>query len=390
MQVSSRRDWTVLYYLNGNNDLEPNLIKNLLDVEKVGSTDRVDVVAQISRGERNYAAGKRQAERKSGQWKGLRRYHIERHSGRGEVRSPLLVEDKDIPNHGDPKTLRDFLRWGMENFPARHYMVVIGDHGKGFQGAGFDYVHKDTLNLKEFGQALEQSGLKPDVLVMDACEMGAIEVAYQLRERAGFLVASEEIVGQMGLPHQAFLNHLTAHSQLTPLQLAKDLVALSADDSQARLDRGRASSAEQLAALQLSRTGPVVEALEGLAEALRASGESKDYFREQIDETQHFNAENGESPDSDFRDLRHFCQLLQETCADGEVVKASKAVQRALGRLVVANHCVSDEVSDGHGVSIYLPTRAPARRHKAGEFPYRSTEFDQATGWTTWLESLGR
>ena len=32
----------------------------------------------------------------------------------------------------DPKELTDFIRWSAEQYPNRHYLLVIGGHGKAF------------------------------------------------------------------------------------------------------------------------------------------------------------------------------------------------------------------------------------------------------------------
>ena len=43
----------------------------------------------------------------------------------------------------------------------------MGDHGQGFAGTGFDYLHKDVLDPAELKEALAQTPAKPDIVVMD-------------------------------------------------------------------------------------------------------------------------------------------------------------------------------------------------------------------------------
>lgn len=404
MRVTSKqapRDWTVLYYLNGNNDLEPSLVKNLMEAEKVGSTDRVDIVAQLARAPRKVVHGSNsKATRLDGDWTGVRRYHIESGSSKTRILSPPLQQSENSPNHGQEGTLADFLQWGMKNFPARHYMLVVGDHGQGFAGTGFDYLHKDMLDLKELKSALDKAPSKPDILIMDACEMGAVEVAYQLRDQARFLVASEEIVGISGLPHRGFLQHLTSHAGSTPRELAEELVSLSEDDTLARLDRGQDPITEQLSALRLDKMQALGKALGTLSRALEKCDIPPKKLKELIGETQSFNLGSQRKPDSDFRDLQHFLSLLQEECSQEQaVVKAAAAAQKALGQVIVANHCSGEELSDANGLSVYLP-QGPVKnltRRKApngnqtiaqSDFRYQDSDFDKAVGWSNWLERL--
>src|SRR5687767_7696357 len=59
---------------------------------------------------------------------------------------------------GDPRELTNFLVWGVENFPAEHYMVIISSHGAGWQGIGPDEGSSDSiLELTEIDAALEEA-----------------------------------------------------------------------------------------------------------------------------------------------------------------------------------------------------------------------------------------
>src|SRR5438105_2490697 len=42
------KDWTILVYLNANNNLEPFSALNMNEMEVVGSTDRVNVVVEVT------------------------------------------------------------------------------------------------------------------------------------------------------------------------------------------------------------------------------------------------------------------------------------------------------------------------------------------------------
>jgi hypothetical protein len=396
---SPRKEWTVLYYLNGNNDLEPNLVADLMELEKVGSSDQVQIVAQLSRAPQKVVHGKsgRRTER-DGDWSGTRRYYVTQGSSRTKIKSPPLSSSETSSNHGSAQTLAEFVSWGMKNYPARHTMVVIGDHGQGFAGTGFDYVHKDVLDLAELKEALAQAPVKPDLLMMDACEMGSAEVAYQLRDQAQILIASEEVIGLGGLPHKPLLEHLRDAPKLSPQQLARDIISISSEDTLERLDRGQEPAVEQLAAVKLGKMTDLATCIQRLGTALVDSQVSRARLKEIIGDTQNFNFDSARKPDSDYRDLFHFAELLQQEGVEPGLQKAAAQVQQALKNAVLDNHCSGEEVSEGHGLSVYLPPHPirPTAERKApngkavvarSDFSYQETDFDQATGWSAWLKA---
>ncbi|MBT9586295.1 hypothetical protein IV102_23335 [bacterium] len=379
--------------------MEPNLVANVIEAEKVGSNERVDIVVQLSRAPHHVVYGKSaKSTGLDGDWSGVRRYCLTQSPSKKKIKSQPVASSDAPPNHGSSHTLSDFLRWGMENYPARHYMVVIGDHGQGFAGTGFDYLHKDVLDPGELKEALAQSPVKPDVVMMDACEMGAVEIAYQIREQAGILIASEEIIGLGGLPHRQLLEYLQQNPHSSPTQLARQIVSIASEDTINSVDRGKDPATEQLAALRLDRTPAMVESIADLGKALAKSKVSGARLKEIIGDTQSFNLGSQRKPDCDYRDLGHFATLLQDECDDPVVQEAAALVRKTLKAVVLENHCSGEEVSDGNGLSVYLPPHAieanPKRTAPNGksviaisDFTYEQTDFDQATGWSKWLRA---
>lgn len=389
-------DWTVLVLLNGNNDLQPSLTRDLIDLESVGSSDSVRVVAQLTRG----PGSKGEKGRLDGDWDGTRRYEVNRAPGPGRKRTlkSAVLEELPNQNHGDPSTLRDFLRWGMEKYPARHYAVVVGDHGKGFLGTGFDDVHRDTLRLPELREALSQSGLKPDVLVLDACLMGQLEVASELQDRAGYLVASEEILGRDGLPHADLLGWLAAHPEGSGRELSQALVDLSENDQIDRMEADQSDEAVQLSALDLSQVAGLEKACDRLAGLLLEERVPRATLKRLIGRTQRFNGQSRARPEQDFRDLGNFVDRLMESprVTDPQVRRAARQVRSSLAEVVVRQQNAGDDVEQATGLSVYLPTRygreAKPRGTPRSEFEptwgYQRTSFAAGTRWDEMLSWL--
>ena len=57
---------------------------------------------------------------------------------------------------GDPTTLSTFITYGITNFPAEHYALIVSDHGAAWPGVGPDLsAGESVLDLPEIQQALE-------------------------------------------------------------------------------------------------------------------------------------------------------------------------------------------------------------------------------------------
>jgi hypothetical protein len=123
--------------------------------------------------------------------------------------NPLLQEQ----NMGDPTTLKSFINWAKSNYPAEKYALIIGGHGGGWLGVGFDATwdgcmknqqgnckNPDPLYMGELSMALNGSTL--ELIGLDACFMGMTEVAYQLRPYVNYMVASEELGPGEGWPFE--------------------------------------------------------------------------------------------------------------------------------------------------------------------------------------------
>ena len=178
--------WTVLLYQDADDQvLEKDIMTDLNEAERVGSTDRVNIVSQIDRYKGAYSG--------DGNWDDTRRYYIKNDQDLNNLNSELL--QKGEANMSDGNTLVDFVKWGMENYPADKYVLVLSDHGMGWPGGWSDpnpggsgprgiplaRAMGDDLYLMELDDALatiqRDTGLdKFEIIGMDACLMSHLEV----------------------------------------------------------------------------------------------------------------------------------------------------------------------------------------------------------------------
>ncbi len=106
-------------------------------------------------------------------------------------------QSETVPSMGDPDTLKDFIDFSYENYPAKRYALLFWDHGGGsLGGVCHDELWQgDCLQMEEMVSALEQglSGReKLEWIGFDACLMASAETAEMMAPFASYMIASEE------------------------------------------------------------------------------------------------------------------------------------------------------------------------------------------------------
>jgi hypothetical protein len=178
----SQSKWTILLYFNGNNELEPEMWNAKALAASVDAGVNIRVVLQLGREDRRLARLMRPSDGiplEAARWLGVRRYQL----ARGK---PVLVQQLDKVNMADPRQLCDFLSWGMQAYPADHYMLVLSGHGYQYVGIMTDYSQEKPyiLGIPEMAASLRLVGQRLskeiDILVLDSCYCNCIEVLYEI------------------------------------------------------------------------------------------------------------------------------------------------------------------------------------------------------------------
>jgi len=178
------REWTIIGYFNGNNNLDNTqagtsyIIGDVQEMEHAGSSDKVNSVIMLS-------------SLKTGG--NAKYYNIEKASNQlpDKVKSPML-EDMGSKDMSDPQTLIDFIDYALVHYPAKRYMLILNSHGGGWEGVSPDEANGsgDMMSIYDLREAMEK-GPHFDVVVFHACLMSMSEVAYEIKDLADYLVASE-------------------------------------------------------------------------------------------------------------------------------------------------------------------------------------------------------
>jgi hypothetical protein len=203
---SAQPEWTVMVYLCADNNLEPDSIDDVDEMESVFSqVIGVEVIVLWDRAE-GHSTG-------DGDWKGTRLYKIKSDSTKGECKSELLA-DWGEKNMGDPQTLKDFLVYCADNYLGKQNMLIMWDHGSGWlrsretiknKAICSDDLSNDHLNMFELQQGLSvfkaRTAKKIDIIGFDACLMQLIEVGLTISDYADYMVGSEQTEPGGGWPY---------------------------------------------------------------------------------------------------------------------------------------------------------------------------------------------
>lgn len=314
-----------------------------------------------------------------------------------------MLADKVAEVQSDnPRIFSQILAWTFNRFRGHRSFLHIYSHGCGVFGLGTDSHQTDpkgnllrgedkldSMPLADFGEALRQGlkGQKLDLLYFRACLMGNLEVLYELRDTAKYVVASEDLsqsVANSNFTMTRALDEMAA-SGMEPGEIARQLsiMAHAKDPDQPTGFSGY----KTIAALEMSKINDMKVALNSLAIALMYSKE-KDAILEAYDSvpTVRVTEEPTENYDQ-LRDLWNFTTQLVHLVPD-------KAVQTAVTRLRNAQRAAMIYERDAHGnaangISILMPFRDQLAKYRPFiQGPYQETRFAQDSAWDDFLLTL--
>ena len=387
MYNPGERLWTVMAYMVGDySNLDNNGFADLKEMKKAGSSPEVTLLAQFSRGVKNRPT-KRYLLTKDGRDGGLARD---------------VVADLGSVETSSPQALADFVCWGVENFPAKHYMLIMWGHGNGADdeklpplsqpvhhpeevsrgiALGYAVVESQTVDFldsrrfkKALAAATQRVGRKIDILGMDACLMSGIEICYQVRDSVHFTVAPEGFGPLDGWPYDKILSELVKKPWLEPQQLTRLIVkkylASYADYEDVCVTQS---------ICDLDRCGSLVSAADSLATTLIANLSNAEAKKAIM--LSRWQAQSYEG--TEYVDLYDFCSLLDQNCDNPEVKSACQGVINVIAgeNFVVESVYRGAGAQYSYGLSIYFPLT------EISAF-YQRLDFAQHTHWVDFLKEF--
>jgi hypothetical protein len=399
---SNAAEWTFMVYIDGDNNLEDAAITDFMEMATVGSSNDINIVVQMDR-RTGYNSS-------YGDWTGTRRFLIEN----GDEPDMVPISDLGEMNMGDPTVLQNFVEWGINNYHAKHYALVIWNHGGGWRrqvedlharamqkrsgneqdnavarAVAWDDTDGDVLYMKEVQTALEgaranlersSTSVKLDIIGFDACVMGMLEVCYAMRNVANYVVASENFEPNNGWPYNTILADLDANPTVNAADLASNIV------TQYQLSYPGATSTTQ-SAIDISKLANLVSKIDHFADVAVTDWAAIKTAR---DNSRLFQYPYGFTGTYWGVDIYDFANRVQGSVSTEEIKNAASAIKTALNNCIV-NELHSTDMDGSHGLSIYFPNSQTSYQNDP-DFPgYEQTNTDNPVDyvkqhkWNTWL-----
>ena len=368
------KEWTFMVYLDGDCDLEGRQINAFLMMASVGSTADINIIVQFDRINGHATS--------YGDWKDCKRFYIT--TGMTPTADNALYSLGEI-NMGDPSSLVNFIIWGVNEYPAEKYALILSDHGDN-GGVCEDLTGTyDYLSCRELYEAMEtvreSTGVIVDLVGLEACLMGAVEVAYHFSEGAKVIVASEEI-GFDDWRYDDILSELAAFPAMNSTTLAQEMVYHFMRRYENKPLRERAS----LSAFNLTIVANnLIPAVDDLADRLSQTLTTHCY-----DVLTAISATDYAGPPGDFvyaGDLYHFAQNVHTRIPDLQVKMAAQNVMDAITAALIEEWHGSAH-PHYHGLSIYLPLSEDAYHSRTRTYSLENFYWIVNTVWDDFLYTL--
>lgn len=358
--------WTIMVFMNGDNNLEPAAIEDLNEMEGASGLDAagIRVLVLVDR-----APG---YDTSNGNWTGTRLYRIvyDTNGVDATIISERLASaelglsasgDADELDMGDYENISRFVSFAKKNYPADNYAFIIWNHGDGwraalpseedddsdqdeFKAVSFDDSSATCLYTQDVRLGLQGRGMA--VIGFDACYEGMIEVAYEIRNEAAAMIGSEETEPGDGWEYDAWLSSFKSSAR-TPRALATAIV-------DAYKVRYAATASATLSGIDLSKIDNVMARLNSLSSALY-SQITTDAIRDEVVFAIDVLAEDffytcGYDYNVDIWDMAEKIKLnAPSVSVDGE----ADALKAAIDDAVICEWH-NDGHPDAHGMAIHL------------------------------------
>lgn len=265
------KEWTVLVYMAADNDLHPYALWDLHEMEGAfaggkfaASTRRSDLVVEADLGDSQFIRRFHMFQRPGTDYRAPRSKTEFERAPSDKFLSPVVEsrrEARQRPSVDHNQRLAEFLRWGMRQYPAKQYFVIVWGHGQGwaadparnrrarkparpgleslqtlpldtwsgspftssfatatrgrFGGLAFENLDGDYLGIPALGEIFRkvtrdtlENRRKIDVYASDACLMQMTEVAFEVSDSTRFIVGSSDIQTLLGLPYRRLMYEL--------------------------------------------------------------------------------------------------------------------------------------------------------------------------------------
>ena len=419
-----KQKWTLMFFFASDNNLSPSMLYQLKSIKTAGYQLQTNVLVHFDPHEKGIPSmifeinktdkkGKRKSQIGDQQDPTVRDLA-------GDRVEPRITDDlrrcssmNDIDELSAEDSLKHFLDYSRKYYPADQYMLFLVGHGLVVGRDAFlpDDNPNSGISLVELGNILRnfcwEIGKKDETLElvgMHSCSMSAVEVAYQLKGTARYMMASEGLSFVGAWPYRQMLQKIfiaigdNNAKKIDIEDLMKRLHELCLHNSADFIFAGYSSDL-CLCSLEPKRVEALSRPIEGLSKVLQEG--LKDTRTQELIQLAHLEAQSYFQ--ELYTDLNDFCICLMSKCKGSddpvqvEMYDAAEAVTRVLrpetekrktGPVVQADFFGPD-CQYSYGLSIYFPWARPvedANEHFIRN--YQTYDFVTELGGASWLEFL--
>lgn len=298
----------------------------------------------------------------------------------GAVRRDTLIvyPDSDVSSSAD--VLRKVLTDVKDNFPASSYGLLFSSHAKGWVPPGYAEKNntiwstgaprKEYPLTRELGtENVEGSGIDIkdlpgaipmhlDFFIMDACLMGCVEVAYEIKDKCDFLLFSPTEILSAGFPYTTMPPKLLNTPEPDLVGIARDFYEMyEAQSGMFRSATVTVVDCRKLDALASCFRDIVSEHRDDLDEAPRSQVQA--YFYNEY----HW-----------FFDLRDL--LYEAGATDAELQRLDKALSDCITYKAATEKFFDLKLESVCGLSVYFPIPGNTVLNNY----YKTLSWNQTTG----------
>lgn len=391
------KEWSILVYEDGDNNLEGPGVHDINEMETVGSTDDFNIVVQFDRSPAYDTT--------NGNWTGAKRFYVTKDNDMNTITSKE-VGDLGDTNMGDPQTFINFTTWAVDHYPAKRYLVVFWDHGGGWHGVCWDDTSADYLNLDNISAGLR--GLKAhlgrniDIVGFDACLMSGIEILYQIRDTCDVAAVSGTTEPNDGWPYDWILPALAMKPYMTDGELATEITNDYVNSYTDGKPDPQDTPTVTMSAWNMSKVGGLFEQFDQMSMRLAMNALTYNvYLHEARAATQSYDPQHVVFLDISnypLYDIYDFCQNFLKPLGgpvaglliDPGIKQNMLAIQNLiLGARIAERH--GQRYPDGWGLTVYFPSGGnyPVSGTPRTEYDarYDNIDFSRDLYWDDFLKA---
>jgi len=312
--------------------------------------------------------------------------------------APDMRGESDPSEEPSPQaSLRGFLRFCADKYPARHYMLFMLGHGVVVGNDIFmldEHASRNSLTLIELGQILaefkhsiELEDQAFELVSFHSCSVSSIEVAYELQGTAKYMLASQGPAFVGSWPYRQILVRIfNALAGKTAIDMRDLMYQIHRSCMLNSADYLLAGYSFQLTLCDLDKIKEFKEEIDELARTLTAGLKTEPANELSIDSILLSHWKSQSFFNEMYTDLYDFCFCLsnkiQEFEAGGKTSTELTAIYQACGKvmdLLIKEYPKQDSQSNTQQIIIASDSLGPAFQYSRGlsvYFPWSEPSKD--------------